>query len=67
MFSWRLAMAPSQVLDYVAAHEVAHLVHMDHSRDFWKLVTQICPGQDVPRRWLKQEGAALHRYRFRPT
>lgn len=65
MFSWRLVLAPSDVLDYVAAHEVAHLVHMDHSPAFWQVVGQLYPGYDQPRGWLRKQGAGLHRYRFR--
>ena len=65
MFSWRLVLAPCQVLDYVAAHEVAHLQHMDHSRSFWKTVARLFPDYEAQRDWLRQEGAGLHRYRFR--
>ena len=65
MFSWRLIMAPPEVLDYVAAHEVAHLVEMNHSRAFWDTVARTCPGFEEPRRWLKQNAEALHRFRFR--
>lgn len=65
MYSWRLIMAPPEVLDYVAAHEVAHLVHLDHSSAFWDVVDRLCPGHAKPRGWLRREGAALHRYRFR--
>lgn len=63
-YSWRLIMAPPEVLDYVAAHEVAHLVEMNHSRAFWAVVTDLFPGHEAPRKWLRREGAALHRYRF---
>ena len=66
MFSWRLILAPPSVLDYVAAHEVAHLRHMDHSRAFWNVVRNLCPEYQSPRDWLRREGAGLHRYRFRP-
>jgi len=61
-FSWRVVLAPSFVLDYLAAHEVAHLVEMNHSRAFWKLVRQSCPDMDAGRRWLKIHGAGLHGY-----
>ncbi|WP_412504929.1 M48 family metallopeptidase, partial [Roseovarius sp. SYSU LYC5161] len=64
MFSWRLIMAPDAVLDYVAAHEVAHLAHMDHSPAFWAVVDRLFPGHAGPRRWLRDEGASLHRIRF---
>lgn len=65
MFSWRLIMAPPQVLDYVAAHEVAHLEQMNHSPAFWEVVSGLMPHYAHPRRWLKAEGQALHAYRFR--
>ncbi|WP_338549430.1 M48 family metallopeptidase [Roseovarius phycicola] len=64
MYSWRLILAPPEVLDYVAAHEVAHLVEMNHSSRFWSTVENICPGFEQPRRWLRDQGTTLHRYRF---
>ncbi len=64
MFSWRLIMAPPAVLDYVAAHEVAHLAQMNHSQAFWKVVDGLCPGYGRHRTWLRGEGQALHGYRF---
>ena len=64
MFSWRLAMAPPEVLDYVAAHEVAHLRHMNHSGAFWDEVTRLYGDWRAPRRWLRDHGSELHRYRF---
>ncbi len=60
--SWRLVLAPEDVLDYVVAHEVAHLVHQDHSRAFWGLVADLTPRVAGPQRWLKRHGAELHRY-----
>ncbi len=64
MYSWRLILAPPEVLDYVAAHEVAHLAHMDHSKAFWSAVESLCPAYKEPRAWLRREGAGLHSYRF---
>jgi predicted metal-dependent hydrolase len=61
-FSWRLILAPAFVLDYLAAHEVAHLVHMDHSARFWKLTRRLAPQTDRAEAWLKTHGATLHRY-----
>ena len=61
-FSWRLIFAPEPVLDYVVAHEVAHLVHMNHSARFWKLVAKLTPELDGPRDWLRDEGNQLLRY-----
>jgi predicted metal-dependent hydrolase len=64
MFSWRLAMAPAPVLDYVAAHEVAHLVEMNHAPAFWALVARLCPDHGAQRDWLRRHGAALQAWRF---
>ncbi|MDZ4135759.1 MAG: SprT family zinc-dependent metalloprotease [Paracoccaceae bacterium] len=64
MFSWRLILAPPEVLDYVAAHEVAHLAEMNHSPAFWAVVAALMPDYKPQRRWLKSEGHALHGYRF---
>jgi len=64
MYSWRLIMAPPAVLDYVAAHEVAHLAQMNHSAAFWAEVARLYPGYEAPRQWLKREGQALHAWRF---
>ncbi|MEP3785468.1 SprT family zinc-dependent metalloprotease [Ascidiaceihabitans sp.] len=64
MFSWRLIMAPPDVLDYVAAHEVAHLAEMNHSAAFWAQVERIYGDHKGPRRWLRTTGNDLHRYRF---
>ena len=64
MYSWRLILAPRDVLDYVAAHEVAHLKHMDHSADFWRVVQDLYGDHKPQRTWLRTDGLALHRYRF---
>ncbi|GLQ27947.1 M48 family metallopeptidase [Sulfitobacter pacificus] len=64
MFSWRLIMAPPEVLDYVAAHEVAHLAEMNHSPAFWAGVERIYGPYKAPRGWLRTEGNQLHRYKF---
>ena len=61
MYSWRLAMAPPDVLDYVAAHEVAHLAEMNHSPAFWATVAEIAPHPKKSRAWLREHGARLHR------
>jgi hypothetical protein len=63
-FCWRLAMAPPEVLDYVAAHEAAHLVEMNHGPGFWGLVAQIFPDHHDHRTWLKREGRRLHTFQF---
>lgn len=64
MFSWRLAMAPPEVLDYVAAHEVAHLREMNHAPAFWAVVARLMPDYARHRAWLKREGDVLLRYDF---
>ena len=64
MFSWRLIMAPPAVLDYVAAHEVAHLVEMNHSDAFWRVCARLRPDYREHRDWLKQNGAGLLALRF---
>jgi predicted metal-dependent hydrolase len=61
-FSWRLILAPSFVLDYLAAHEVAHFVHMNHSPAFWKITKRLFPETDRAEEWLKNHGADLHRF-----
>ena len=65
MFSWRLAMAPVAVLDYVAAHEVAHLAHMDHSNRFWNAVQNLLPDYAKHRAWLRAHGSELMAWKFR--
>lgn len=64
MYSWRLILAPPEVLDYVVAHEVAHLKEMNHSQAFWEAVERLYGPYQMPRRWLRREGSDLHRYRF---
>jgi predicted metal-dependent hydrolase len=59
-YSWRLILAPSFVLDYVAAHEVAHLREMNHSTRFWRLVLKHCPDSRTAKTWLKLYGSRLH-------
>jgi predicted metal-dependent hydrolase len=65
-YSWRLILAPPYVLDYLAAHEVAHLVEMNHSRAFWRLVERICPQMDRAKTWLDAHGTGLHRFGMQP-
>ena len=59
-FSWRIILAPPEVLDYLAAHEVAHLVEMNHSRNFWNLTRKLCPQMDRHKAWLRANGSRLH-------
>jgi hypothetical protein len=61
-FSWRLILAPPFVLDYLAAHEVAHLVEMNHSARFWRVVDKVCASVTRAKNWLDTHGNDLHRY-----
>jgi predicted metal-dependent hydrolase len=61
-YSWRLILAPAFVLDYLAAHEVAHLAEMNHSARFWRLVHRLCPDHQRAKVWLDVHGGDLHRY-----
>lgn len=58
-FCWKLALAPTNVLDYIIAHEVAHLVEMNHSADFWHTVAQIDTHRAEAQSWLRRHGTAL--------
>lgn len=64
MFSWRLILARPEILDYVAAHEVAHLAEMNHSPAFWAQVERIYGDWKPARDWLRANGTSLHRYKF---
>ena len=61
-FSWRLALAPLFVADYVIAHEVAHLRHMNHSAAFWQTVGELAPDYRQAEKWLKQNTAYLYSF-----
>lgn len=63
-FSWRIMMAPVPVIDYLVAHEVAHLKEMNHGPNFWKLCEALCPDTPRCRDWLKRNGSALQALRF---
>ncbi len=57
--NWRLVLGPPELLEYVAWHEACHLVVLDHSPRFWALLGRHLPGYEAPRRWLRDNGAAL--------
>ena len=59
-FSWRIILAPPEVLNYLAAHEVAHLREMNHSDRFWNHVRDICPDMESHKSWLRTHGSKLH-------
>ena len=61
-FNWRLILAPEFVLDYVVAHEVAHLAEHNHSAEFWRIVATLTEHSTQGRAWLRRDGSALHRY-----
>ena len=61
-YSWRLIFAPEQVADYVCAHEVVHLIEMNHSPQFWQMVENFCPDYKKLRHWLRQNGKSLFQY-----
>ena len=63
-FSWRIIMAPPEVLDYLAAHEVAHLVEMNHSERFWGVTRNLCPEMEKHKSWLRSHGNDLHSISF---
>lgn len=58
-FNWKLIMAPQAVLDYIVVHELCHLRHRDHSKNFWGLVEQTMPDYKDKRKWLKENGRSL--------
>lgn len=63
-YSWRIVMAPPEVIDYLAAHEVSHLREMNHGPRFWALVEQLCPDYKEHRQWLRVHGQTLHAWQF---
>ena len=62
-YNWRIALAPDFVIDYLMAHEVAHLKHQDHSNAFWKTVESLCPISKQGKDWLKKHGNELYLYK----
>jgi hypothetical protein len=61
-YSWRLSLAPLEVIDYIVSHEVAHLKHLDHSENFWACVKSLCPNYAKNKSWLQKYGKLLHVY-----
>jgi hypothetical protein len=59
-FNYRLIFAPDKVLDYVVVHELCHLTHMDHSKNFWNMVESIMPDYRTCKQWLKEHGNELN-------
>ena len=63
-FSWRIMMAPKPIINYLVAHEVAHLKQMNHGPKFWKLCEELCPDMERCKDWLKRNGNALQAIQF---
>lgn len=63
-FSWRLIMAPAEIIDYVVAHEVAHLAVFDHSPKFWATCRTLTPHTTFGKHWLQQNGSTLHQIKI---
>lgn len=63
-FSWRIIMAPQGVVEYLVAHEVSHLIEMNHGPKFWALCAKLCPKYKQYQAWLKRNGQALHAIDF---
>ena len=61
-YNWRIIMAPTNVIDYLVAHEVAHLKHPDHSEQFWQCARNLAADMDFGRKWLKENGRRLSEY-----
>ena len=58
-FAWNIILAPEPVLDYLVVHELCHLVHLDHSAEYWKLVEKFLPEYRERRKWLRENGQSL--------
>ncbi len=59
LFNWRCIMAPSDILDYIVVHEMCHMKHKNHSKDYWKSVYSILPDYELRHKWLKENGIKL--------
>ena len=59
-FNWKIIMAPEKVIDYVIIHELCHLVHFNHSKEFWNLLAFYMPDYKEQAEWLKNNGISLH-------
>jgi len=58
-FAWNIIMAPEEILDYLVVHELCHLVHLNHSQQYWDLVASILPDHRKSRKWLRENGENL--------
>ena len=57
--NWKILMAPMRIVDYVIVHELGHMIHADHSSDFWNVVSSVMPDYDERKEWLRVHGATL--------
>ncbi len=63
-FNWRLIFAPLEITKYLVAHEICHIVHMNHSKRFWELVYKLYPDTNIAKLWLRQNGKRLYQYQI---
>ncbi|WP_081457835.1 YgjP-like metallopeptidase domain-containing protein [Clostridium carboxidivorans] len=61
-YNYKIIMAPMEVVDYIVVHELCHLIHMNHSKQYWNTVQSILPDYKIRRRWLKDNGFKLMRF-----
>lgn len=61
-YNFRLVMAPETIVDYIVVHELCHLAHLNHSRDFWDMVGRYYPGYKDAKKWLKDNGSSLKKF-----
>jgi Predicted metal-dependent hydrolase len=59
LFNWRCIMAKSNALDYIVVHEMCHMYHKDHSKEFWELVASVLPDYELRKEWLKNYGVRM--------
>ena len=59
VFNWKIILAPIGIVDYVVVHELCHLIHHDHSADFWKLMARMMPDYPERKEWLRVNGAMM--------
>ncbi|WP_105614057.1 M48 family metallopeptidase [Vallitalea okinawensis] len=58
-FNWRLSMMPIEVIEYIVVHEMCHLIHLNHSKDFWQLVEKFLPDYKLRQEWVKKHGYTI--------
>lgn len=58
-FNWRIVMAKTSIIDYVIVHELCHLVHKNHSKEYWNLLRTMMPDYEKKKEWLRVNGKML--------